>query len=464
MGRAVVASDANDASDQGSNLSLSPRHDDRGVAAARASAGRSPRPALSMMLTQGESAHPHRARPGGRAAAARTSSRRRTIRSPGSPSPGRPTARPSAWSTTRRRMTPRPTSGRGPAADRLGRHPGRAAVRPHDRRSGWSCPIPPHAGSSASPTPERYVDETGRLPGALRQPRRPGHGHLVRAARAAGRSGSMTPVLQTRGLTRRYGRTVAVAGVDLDVAQGEIFGLVGPNGAGKTTTMRMLATLLVPVGGRRPDPGSQRPPRARRGTPADRLHARHVRRLRRHARLGVPRLLRALPRHRRPGGASGSSTTCWSWSTWATSATPTWSSCRGACSNGCASPTRWSMSRRCCCSTNRPRGSIRGPGWSCGSCCASCARWARRSSSAPTSSRSSRSCAPRWPSSTTAACWRRGRVDEIQGRFRRGTVARASVLGDAEALAAAARWFAEQPEASARGDPARRSPGAGAPR
>jgi ABC-2 type transport system ATP-binding protein len=58
-----------------------------------------------------------------------------------------------------------------------------------------------------------------------------------------------SPVLQTRALTRRFGRTTAVAGVDLAVTQGEIFGLVGPNGAGKTTTLRMLATLLVPSSG-----------------------------------------------------------------------------------------------------------------------------------------------------------------------------------------------------------------------
>ena len=42
---------------------------------------------------------------------------------------------------------------------------------------------------------------------------------------------------------------VAVDGIDLDVAAGEIFGVLGPNGAGKTTTMRMLATLLEPTGG-----------------------------------------------------------------------------------------------------------------------------------------------------------------------------------------------------------------------
>ena len=60
-------------------------------------------------------------------------------------------------------------------------------------------------------------------------------------------------VIETRGLRRVFKsrqRTVeAVAGVDLTVQQGEIFGFLGPNGAGKTTTLRMLATLLPPSGG-----------------------------------------------------------------------------------------------------------------------------------------------------------------------------------------------------------------------
>ena len=57
------------------------------------------------------------------------------------------------------------------------------------------------------------------------------------------------PVVETRGLVKRYGDQVAVAGVDLRVGPGEIYGLVGPNGAGKTTTMRILATLLAPTAG-----------------------------------------------------------------------------------------------------------------------------------------------------------------------------------------------------------------------
>ena len=59
----------------------------------------------------------------------------------------------------------------------------------------------------------------------------------------------MTAIVEAHGLLKRYDGTVAVAGVDLSIEQGEIFGLVGPNGAGKTTMLRMLATLLVPTSG-----------------------------------------------------------------------------------------------------------------------------------------------------------------------------------------------------------------------
>jgi ABC-2 type transport system ATP-binding protein len=56
--------------------------------------------------------------------------------------------------------------------------------------------------------------------------------------------------IEVRGLEREFGGGVkAVRGVDLEVAEGEIYAFLGPNGAGKTTTVRMLTTLLRPTGG-----------------------------------------------------------------------------------------------------------------------------------------------------------------------------------------------------------------------
>ncbi len=52
------------------------------------------------------------------------------------------------------------------------------------------------------------------------------------------------------GVVKRFGTTTALAGVDLDVGEGTVFGLLGPNGAGKTTLVRVLATLLAPDAGR----------------------------------------------------------------------------------------------------------------------------------------------------------------------------------------------------------------------
>jgi ABC-2 type transport system ATP-binding protein len=54
---------------------------------------------------------------------------------------------------------------------------------------------------------------------------------------------SETPALLCRGLVKRYGDVVAVAGLDLEIRSGECFGLLGPNGAGKTTTIEILEGL-----------------------------------------------------------------------------------------------------------------------------------------------------------------------------------------------------------------------------
>src|ERR687893_2290313 len=58
------------------------------------------------------------------------------------------------------------------------------------------------------------------------------------------------PAIEVNGLERPFeGGVKAVDGVDLEVADGEIYAFLGPNGAGKTTTVRMLTTLLRPTGG-----------------------------------------------------------------------------------------------------------------------------------------------------------------------------------------------------------------------
>src|SRR5450755_1739374 len=71
--------------------------------------------------------------------------------------------------------------------------------------------------------------------------------------------------IEARGLEKAYGRTRALAGLDLEVEAGAIIGMLGPNGAGKTTAVRVLTTLLRPA-----------PPRGRpaRGAPGVRATAR----------------------------------------------------------------------------------------------------------------------------------------------------------------------------------------------
>jgi ABC-2 type transport system ATP-binding protein len=56
--------------------------------------------------------------------------------------------------------------------------------------------------------------------------------------------------IQIDGLTKDYGRTRGLDGLDLEVPAGEVFGFLGPNGAGKTTTIRLLLDLIRPTGGR----------------------------------------------------------------------------------------------------------------------------------------------------------------------------------------------------------------------
>jgi lipooligosaccharide transport system ATP-binding protein len=57
-------------------------------------------------------------------------------------------------------------------------------------------------------------------------------------------------LIQARGLTKRFGSFVAVAGIDVDVVRGEAFGFLGPNGAGKSSTMRMIGCVSPVTSGR----------------------------------------------------------------------------------------------------------------------------------------------------------------------------------------------------------------------
>jgi ABC-2 type transport system ATP-binding protein len=59
----------------------------------------------------------------------------------------------------------------------------------------------------------------------------------------------MTPILESRGLVKRFGPVAALDGLDLVAERGQVVALLGPNGAGKTTFVRAIATLLVPDGG-----------------------------------------------------------------------------------------------------------------------------------------------------------------------------------------------------------------------
>ena len=60
---------------------------------------------------------------------------------------------------------------------------------------------------------------------------------------------SERPIINTYGLTKTFGKLVAVNNINLEVMRGDVFGFLGPNGSGKTTTIRMLLGLLRPSAG-----------------------------------------------------------------------------------------------------------------------------------------------------------------------------------------------------------------------
>ncbi|HEY4269936.1 MAG TPA: ATP-binding cassette domain-containing protein, partial [Galbitalea sp.] len=103
-------------------------------------------------------------------------------------------------------------------------------------------------GSSAKPAASRSrtTRTTAAKSPAARTPRKP----VARASTArAAKPKPVETVLSIQGLVKRFGETIAVAGVDLAVEAGSFYGIVGPNGAGKTTTLSMIAGLLRPDAG-----------------------------------------------------------------------------------------------------------------------------------------------------------------------------------------------------------------------
>ena len=64
-----------------------------------------------------------------------------------------------------------------------------------------------------------------------------------------GQQGGRPPAISVRDLRKNYGAIQAVRGINLEVAEGEIFGLIGPDGAGKTSTFQILAGVMEPTSG-----------------------------------------------------------------------------------------------------------------------------------------------------------------------------------------------------------------------
>ena len=92
----------------------------------------------------------------------------------------------------------------------------------------------------------------------------------------------MSQAIETTDLRKTFGDNQAVAGIDLAVGYGEIYGFLGPNGAGKSTTVKMLCTLMAPTSGSATvagldviDPG-RRHPAAHRGGPPGLLDRRQA--------------------------------------------------------------------------------------------------------------------------------------------------------------------------------------------
>jgi ABC-2 type transport system ATP-binding protein len=104
--------------------------------------------------------------------------------------------------------------------------------------------LPADAGPDAriAPTAPRFEDAFVDMLGGGPS----GRSKLAEATQARS-AGDGRPVIEARGLTKKFGDFTAAADITFDVPRGEIFGLLGPNGAGKSTTFKMLCGLLKPT-------------------------------------------------------------------------------------------------------------------------------------------------------------------------------------------------------------------------
>jgi ABC-2 type transport system ATP-binding protein len=116
-------------------------------------------------------------------------------------------------------------------------------------------PAKPAAARTAKPTVTRKPAATTRKTTNAAQastttPRKTPVRRPSKVATAPAPEPPREVVLSIEGLVKRFGQTTAVAGIDLSVLAGSLFGIVGPNGAGKTTTLSMVTGLLRPDAGR----------------------------------------------------------------------------------------------------------------------------------------------------------------------------------------------------------------------
>ena len=194
------------------------------------------------------------------------------------------------------------------------RSPSNAAPRPRPDRpararpadaGGPDRPARPPGSASATPRHPPKIDQTTllRVILPLKQPSRgpsrdatsdadPTADRRRRRPIDRSRRASTRPMIETHDLTKMYGDLYALNRLNLTLNQGDVYGFIGPNGAGKTTTMRILATLLNPTWGEATVCGYSIYTGAKEIRRVDRLHARLLRRLRRHEGHRVPRVLR----------------------------------------------------------------------------------------------------------------------------------------------------------------------------